>query len=234
MKKKRRDISWYPWHYRTMARRKGRCFITTGCSAALLCWRLLKLSGLYQREKRGEIIWIPGDKILCWKHELQPSSLAAKRYYEINWHIAASGQHKPTGKKKEKKNVFLKVLIWLLCWYINMKRWGVCRESCAWLGSVCDAGPVWTKAQNALRESQDGALQLSYFLKTCSMANYHYIAEAYNLGAISGILAHIKQEFYIILLSCSLELHTVQLRQSPPRWDCKHSVAFSLLSVIFW
>ncbi len=40
------------------------------------------------------------------------------------------------------------------------------------------------------------------------MTNYHAIAEACNLGAISGIPAHIKQEFYNILLYYSLEEHT--------------------------
>lgn len=49
---------------------------------------------------------------------------------------------------------------------------------------------------------------MSYFLKTCCMTNYRTIAEACNLGAISGIPAHIKQEFYNILLYYSLELHT--------------------------
>lgn len=77
---------------------------------------------------------------------------------------------------------------------------------------VCDWGRVLFVVRQELlkaqHKSQDGALQMSYFSENLLHDRLSHIAEAYNLGATSGIPAHIRQEFYIILLCYSLELHT--------------------------
>lgn len=86
------------------ARRKGRCFITTGRSTVLLCRslaRLLILSGLYElkRERLFEslgTIFSAGNMSFSQGTVGKFSSIskAAKTYNTIvNWHIAASGQH---------------------------------------------------------------------------------------------------------------------------------------------
>lgn len=84
------------------------------------------------------------------------------------------------------------------------------------IGLCFDAGPVRTKAQKVQHEGQDGVLQMSYSFENVLHDKPSHTAEAYNLGAISGIPAHIKREFCIILLACSLELQTVQLHQILP------------------
>lgn len=121
-----------------------------------------------------------------------------------------------------------------------MKRRGKTKDMICVVFAVKEAS-VRTKVQKAQHESQERCPTNVIYSENLLHDKLSRTAGACNLGAISGIPAHIKQEVFFYILFCSIthwnciHLHRIQkkgreklfraqLRQSSPRWDLQRTV----------
>lgn len=113
------EISGYPWHYGTTGRRKGRCFITTGCFCRAEALQGCLFSAVYINLKGKDYLNPWGQYSLLEKQELQPGcsrQFSSKRQrsgeeMRVNWHVAASGQRKSTEKEGVDADCYVDVIL---------------------------------------------------------------------------------------------------------------------------